>query len=249
MELASKGYATVLANTNEDPDLQRSMIASLVEHGVSGFIISPAYGDDDATYSLLKSSGIPSLQVFRSLMPCEDVPFLAPDYKRGGLLATRHLLEKGCKRIAFLGGLEGRSVTQERMSGYLTELNSHGVEPLILTGEATRSFGKQMVTTLREDHPDVDGLICFNDLVALGALAACTASGIKVGHDLLVVGFDDIEDCQDSYPALSSVSCDIPSFAKRTAEKMLAWINENTAPAPNERTGVELIVRTSSNVS
>lgn len=249
MELADKGFATVLANTDEDPGLQSQTISSLIEHGVSGFVISPAYGQEDETLAVLKAAGVPALQVLRSLAESQDrFPFIGPDYQLGGVLATQHLIDMGCKRIAFLGGLNGRPVTQERMSGYLSVLAKRGQEPLVLTGEATRRFGKTMVAKLAAEYPDVDGVICFNDLVGLGVLSACIESGVQVGHDLRVVGFDDIEDCQDSFPAMSSVSCHIPDFAKKTAEQILAWIAEGTPPPDQERTAVQLIRRASSGV-
>ena len=246
MELAKNGFATVLANSDEDPVLQRRMISSLAEHGVSGLIISPAYGEAEETLATLRAATTPTLQVFRSLNSgSERFPFLAPDYQHGGQIATEHLFEMGCRRIAFLGGLDGRPVTDERMSGYLSELKKRGLEPIVLTGEATRSFGKSMARKLTADHPDVDGLICFNDLVALGVLSACIEIGVDVGRDLRVVGFDDIEDCQDSYPSLSSVSCNIPDFAKSTAETISAWVNAGEPPPRSERSAVQLIKRAS----
>lgn len=247
MELARNGFATVLANTDEDPELQTRMISSLVEHGVSGFIISPSYGDETETLAVLKASTTPTLQVFRSLVASDPkFPFVVPDYLRGGRLATEHLLDMGCKNIAFLGGLEGRAVTQERMGGYMSVLSEKGMEPVVLTGQATRSFGKEMAAKLTADYPDVDGVICFNDLVALGVLSACPELGVKVGTDLRVVGFDDIEDCQDSYPPLTSVSCGIPSFAAVTAAQILAWIKDGKVPDMTTRSPVELIKRASS---
>jgi LacI family transcriptional regulator len=247
MELARNGFATVLANSDEDPALQSQMISSLVEHGVSGFIISPSYGDETQTVDLLSASNTPTLQVFRSLKADDpNFPFLAPDYLRGGRLATQHLLDMGCKRIAFLGGLEGRAVTEIRMSGYLSVLSENAMEPVVLTGQATRSFGKTMAAHLKTDYPDVDGVIGFNDLVALGVLAACPELGIVAGKDLRVVGFDDIEDCQDSYPPLSSISCNIPDFATTTAAQIVDWVKQGKVPHVSARSPVELIKRASS---
>ncbi len=247
MELARNGFATVLANTDEDPALQTRMISSLVEHGVSGFIISPSYGDETETVDVLRASTTPTLQVFRSLKDDDpNFPFLAPDYLRGGCLATQHLLDMGCQRIAFLGGLEGRAVTEERMSGYLSVLSDNAMEPIVLTGQATRSFGKSMAAHLKSDYPDVDGVIGFNDLVALGVLAACPELGIVAGQDLRVVGFDDIEDCQDSYPPLSSISCNIPDFATTTAAQIVDWVKQGKVPQVSARSPVELIKRASS---
>ncbi|WP_412551111.1 LacI family DNA-binding transcriptional regulator [Shimia sp. MIT910701] len=247
MELAKAGFATVLANTDEDPKLQGQMISSLVEHGVSGFIISPAYGDEAATLAVLDAANTPTLQVFRTLeREGGTFPLLAPDYLTGGRLAAEHLLEQGCKKIAFLGGLEGRPVTRERMAGYLSVLEEAGKDPLILTGQSTRAFGKSMAAQLRKDHPDADGIICFNDLVALGVLAACPDLGIKAGQDLRVVGFDDIEDGQDSYPPLTTVSSNIPDFAASTARQIVAWIKDGVAPPPEARSPVRLVIRASS---
>jgi LacI family transcriptional regulator len=247
MELAQAGFATVLANTDENPKLQGQMISSLVEHGVSGIIISPAYGDEAATLAVLDAANTPTLQVFRTLKRDGGTfPLLAPDYLTGARLAAEHLLEQGCRKIAFLGGLEGRPVTRERMAGYLSVLEERGLESLILTGQSTRAFGKAMAARLQAEHPEVDGVICFNDLVALGVLAACPDLGIKAGPELRVVGFDDIEDGQDSYPPLTTVSCNIPDFAASAARQIVAWIKDGVAPPPEARSPVRLVIRASS---
>lgn len=245
--LSDSGFATVLANTNEDPELQSRMVASLIEHGVSAFILSPTYGLEQATIDALDASGTPTLQVFRQLAGTEGrIPFVAPQYSHGGRLATEHLFDVGCQRVAFLGGLEGRPVTHERMKGYLETVIERGCEPVVLTGEATRSFGKRVLPTLRTKHPDVDGVLCFNDLVALGVLSICAEEGLAVGHDLRVVGFDDIEASRESFPPLSSISCDIPNFARETAHQILGWINEGIPPPQSRDSRVRLVVRRSS---
>ncbi|WP_424971052.1 LacI family DNA-binding transcriptional regulator [Dinoroseobacter sp. S76] len=247
MQLAEEGYATVIANTDENPALQIKMIASLVEHGVSGLILSPAYGQQAETLAALQAAGTPTIQVLRQLEgSCGSVPFIAPDFQHGSALATRHLIEAGCQRIAFLGGLEGRPVTQERMSGYLEVLAAHGREPVIFTGQATRAFGRAMAAELRDHHGEVDGVLCFNDLVALGLLAGCAEHGPRVGSDLRVIGIDDIEDCRDSFPALTSVSCNISELARTTARTALSWIKTGLAPAPVTRMPVALVRRASS---
>lgn len=247
MELANAGFATVLANTDENPKLQSQMISSLVEHGVAGFIISPAYGDEVSALSVLDAANTPTLQVFRTLeRDGGTFPLLAPDYLTGGRLAAEHLLEQGCKRIAFLGGLDGRPVTRERMAGYLSVLEGTKQEPLTLTGQSTRAFGKAMAAQLRAEHPDVDGVICFNDLVALGVLSACPELGLKAGQDLRVVGFDDIEDGQSSYPPLTTVSCNIPDFAASAARQIVTWIKDGAVPPPEARSPVRLVIRASS---
>ncbi|PFG65110.1 LacI family transcriptional regulator [Thioclava sp. ES.031] len=247
MALSSRGYAAVVANTDEDPQLQAQVVEAMIEHGVSAMILSPAYGDEALSFEALQRAGIPAMQVLRKVeMRTELFPFAAPDYPNGTRIATEHLLEQGAKRIAFVGGLEGRAVTQERMAGYLSAIEMAGLEPHVLTGSASRAFGRQAAHELADDHPEVDGAVCFNDQVALGMISGCAEIGRNVGRDLRIVGFDDIEEAAHSWPPLSSVRCDIDGFGKLVAETILAWLENDKVPAPEIRTPVSLAIRGSS---
>lgn len=247
MALAARGYAAVVANTDENPALQARVVGAMIEHGVAGLIVSPAYGEDDTTFAAIARAGVPTMQVLRKADPRTGLfPFAAPDYERGGRLATEHLVRSGATRIAFLGGLDGREVTRARMSGYCAVLARSEREPLFLPGRATRAFGRDAAARIATDHPEVDAVICFNDLVALGLLSGCAEIGRAVGPGFRIIGFDDIEDCALTFPTLSSVRCDIAGFGVMIAETVLRWLEQGTIPAPVTRTAVELVVRGSS---
>ena len=249
MALSARGYAAVVANTDEAPDVQAQVVSAMIEHGVSALVISPAYGGEAATFDAIARAGIPAMQVLRNVEPRTDLfPFAAPDYGEGSRLATEHLLDAGARRIAFVGGLAGRDVTRERMSGYERVIAEAGIEPLILTGRSTRAFGREAARRLAEDHPDVDAALCFNDLTALGLLAGCAQIGRAVGPDFRIVGFDDIEECAQVWPSLSSIHCDIAAFGERIAATMLNWLEDGSVPSPRTVTPVELFVRESSRV-
>jgi LacI family transcriptional regulator len=218
MALSERGYATVLANTDETPTLQAQVTAAMIEHGASALILSPAYGEEDATFGALSRAGIPAMQVLRQVVPTDRFPFAAPDYESGGRLAALHLLARGARKIAFVGGLEGRSVTQRRMSGYLAVLVEAGLPPLVLPGRPGRAFGLH---------------------------SGCAEIGRRVGQDLMIIGFDDIEDCAQVWPALTSVSCGIARFGQTCAQTVLAWLEDGTAPPLETRSPVALICRAS----
>jgi LacI family transcriptional regulator len=246
MAISAAGYATVLANTDEDPALQARTVAAMIEHGVSGFIISPAYGDPDATFAPLERAGLPALQVLRKVSPRTDLfPFAAPDYAAGGRLATEHLIAAGARRIAFAGGIEGRAVTAERQSGYLAVLAGHGIAPLVLPGRPTRGFGRDCAARLVQGG-DCDAAVCFNDLVALGVGSGLASLGRMAGDDVLLAGFDDIEEAAHSHPPLTSVHCDIAGFGQDMATTLRTWLADGIRPAPETRTPVRLVVRASS---
>ena len=194
-----------------------------------------------------KRSGIPTLQVLRRVdgSAC-PFPFASPDYQEGSRVATEHLLQGGARRIAFAGGLPDRPVTIQRMQGYRDALSAAGLPELILTGRSTRQFGRDLAQRLARDHAEVDAVVCFNDLVALGLLTGCQQIGRQVGADgLRIMGFDDIEECAHAWPPLSSVRCDIASFGEQVAKVILTWIGEGAAPEAEWLSPVSLAIRAS----
>lgn len=244
MALSDRGYAVVIANTDEDPEVQAQTVGTMIEHGVSAFIISPAYGDVSATFDAILRAQVPTMQVLRRVDPRTGAfPFAGPDYLNGSRIATRHLLDRGARSVAFVGGLEGRAVTQERMAGYFEVLAAEGIAPLVLSGKSSRAFGREMALVLARDHPGCDAVLCFNDLVALGMLVGCNAVGRAVGTAFRVVGFDDIEDAAQAYPTLTTVRCDVAGFGRSIAATIVDWLEGGVVPAPDVRSGVELIVR------
>lgn len=245
MALSARGYAAVVANTDESPELQDQVVNSMIEHGVSALILCPAYGDTRATFDAIARAGIPAMQMLRRVDDRLDLfPFTAPDYVAGTRAATQHLIDQGARRVAFVGGLEGRAVTEERMAGYRQVLEENRLEPLVFTGRATRQFGRETAQNLASE---IDAALCFNDLVALGMVSGFRETGQKPGQAVpRIVGFDDIEDAAQTYPALSSVHCDIAGIGHQAAQTVLTWVEEGKAPAPETRTPVRLVVRASS---
>lgn len=247
MALFQRGYATVISNSAEDAEMQAQIVQSMIEHGVSALVISPAYGDVTATFEQIARAGVPTLQVLRMVSwRTEQVPFSSFDYADGSLQAARHLIETGARRVAFVGGLPGRPITAERMSGYLAEMERIGAQPIVLPGRPSRRAGAELGQQLMAQHPDVDAVVCFNDLVALGLMASVISAGRQPGRDIRIVGFDDIEEAAQVWPPLSSVSCDIRSFGETTARVLLDWLTNGRQPQPMHREPVKLIVRGSS---
>jgi LacI family transcriptional regulator len=247
MALSERGYATVIANTDENPQLQAQVVGSMIEHGVSALVISPTYGSEDLTFGPLAKAGIPALQVLRRVDPRADLfPFSSFAYQNGGGAATRHLIERGARRIAFVGGLAERPITQERLSGYLEAMTEAGLNPFTLYGRQTRAFGHETALALTRNHPEIEAALCYNDLVALGMMSGFARAGRAVGRNFRLVGFDDIEECAEAWPPLSSVRCDIASFGRASATTVLDWLENDRRPMAESRAHVSLVVRESS---
>lgn len=247
MSFARQGYSTVIANTDEDPDIQARVIDSMIEHGVSAFVVSPTYGGEDRPFDRIERAGIPTMQVLRQVDERTDLfPFASHDYAAGGRLAGEHLIGLGSKNIAFVGGIQDRPITLERMIGYDEAMKANGLVPTVFYGRPSRAFGRDIALHLAERHRDIEAAICFSDLVALGMLSGFAEAGIRAGRDFKIVGFDDIEESSIAYPRLSSVRCDSAAFGRNAAEAMLAWITEGKRPPDRKRYDVELVTRQSS---
>lgn len=244
MAFSARGFATVIANTGEDPQLQAQVVGSMIEHGVSALLISPTYGAEEASFGPLARAGLPVIQVLRKVADTARFPLASLDYARGGRLAARHLVETGARRIAFVGGLADRPITRERMEGYLATMAEAGLPAFTLPGRPSRAFGREAAAALIE--AGADAAMCFNDLTALGLMSGFAERGRTVGQDFRLVGFDDIEECAQSFPQLTSVRCHIDRFGREVAATLLDWLETGTRPPPETRAPVELIARASS---
>jgi LacI family transcriptional regulator len=244
MTLSARGYAVVLANTGEDAATQDQVVASMIEHGVAGMILSPAFGDVGPTLKRIAKAGQPAMQVLRQVAPEGELPFMAPDYRAGGRAAAEHVLSRGVTRVGFVGGVPARSVTRERREGALEVFKAAGITPQVFDAPPTRAVGYDLAREL-DATPDT-ALLCFNDLVALGLSAGLSARGLRAGRDVCVVGFDDIEEAGLADPPLSSVGTQIARFGESVAGTLLDWLECATEPPSVTRTEVALIARESS---
>ena len=91
-----------------------------------------------------------------------------------------------------------------------------------------------------------DGVFCFNDLLALGAMRAAWERGLRIPEQVAFVGFDDVEDGRYAMPSLTSVAPDKATIARRAVEMLTERIAGHTGPGRRERAGFELVVRESS---
>jgi len=136
------------------------------------------------------------------------------DNRAAARTATEHLLSVGCRRIAFVGRRDSRpsDAADRRHAGYLEALEAAGVvtDPA-LTAQVdafTSDEGERVVAQIMTSVSGIDGIVCSNDSVALGALAALHGAGRRVPEDVAVIGIDDIRAARFAVPALSTIAPD-----------------------------------------
>ncbi len=246
-EAASAGYLSVIANTQDDRDTQRSVIETMIGQGVAGLIISSATGSQEADFDVIRENGIPFVLCVRDF-PGYAADFIGFDNFQAGVMAGEHILDRGCRRIAFMGGLVGNTNRIRRCEGVKYAMQRRDPDLTLvrdLSGPATRQFGQDAALDLLAQDPDTSAIVCFNDYVAIGAYAALYKMGRKVGRDVAVIGFDNLPESAAWNPPLTTVELFPRAIGSRAAEALIERIRDNQRPPERIYLAPKLIVRES----
>jgi len=204
------GYTLVLCNTDDEPRRQSVYLQVLAERRIDGLIVvSTGAGDDDSLVTQLHGLRIPTVLVDREIAdPACDLVETA--HMQGGLLAVRHQLSLGHKRIACIGGPVGVMPSEQRIEGWRMALAEAGTAPnadaLLWRGGFTSQGGYEAMHAILRTEEAPSAVFVCNDLMAIGALRAAHESGVRVPDELSIVGFDDIELSAYTSPPLTTVA-------------------------------------------
>ncbi|MFM5903616.1 MAG: LacI family DNA-binding transcriptional regulator [Microbacteriaceae bacterium] len=199
----------------------------------------------DALVRKLAKQGLP-IVITGSPHTDADLIFVDTDNFGGGYAATKHLINRGCKKVAVITGDIETTAGHQRLDGYNQVYREFGRVPsksLVKHGDYSFESGQAQMRQLLADNPDVDGVFACNDLMALGAIAVIEESGRSVPNDVAVIGFDDSIMARTSRPALSSVRQDIAALGEAAAQLMIAQLNGEAAES--RIMPVELVLRES----
>lgn len=171
------------------------------------------------------------------------------DNYEGAVMATRHLIDTGCRDIAHISGPEQNFEAQERKRGYADAMRAGlpGAALRIIEGEFTEESGYAGAQSLLAGGALPDGLFAGNDMMALGALLALKEAGKRVPDDVAVVGFDDIPIARFTSPPLTTLRVGVFEMGRQGLEMLVAAFDENDANVPKSVViSPELVVRESS---
>ncbi|MGD2128338.1 MAG: LacI family DNA-binding transcriptional regulator [Lysobacterales bacterium] len=163
----------------------------------------------------------------------------------GGEMATRHLIELGRKRIAFLGeASEDCPEFEQRYRGYQKALRAAGIQPqekLHYDADNQETSGFEAMSRLLDNTEPFDAVFAASDLIALGAMKRLRKAGISVPDDVSVVGFDDIPAATYASPSLTTVRQDTRLAARILVESVLDMIDSR--PVESRLLPMSLAVR------
>ncbi len=204
---------------------------------------------DDTYLGDFVEAGYPFVLV-NSYLPGVSLPCVLSDMTQAGLLATRHLLELGHRRIAHVAGSPNTTTARDRGRGYRKALKEAGVEydsALEICDSYAREDARAAVKALLARDPSVTALFAANDMMALGAIEAARECGRRVPEDISVVGGDSVDLSQFTSPPLTSIDLAVFDVARESVRLLFDLIQRKT-PSRGSKVVLEprLVVRSSS---
>lgn len=196
----------------------------------------------------LKSRAIPFVIIDPAGDPAADVPSVGSANWTGGLMATRHLIELGHKRIAAITGRDDMMCSFARVDGYRSAMSSAGLtvdETLVRFGDFRVDGGRAIALELlsRPDRPTA--IFAGSDLQALGVIEAARTLGLRVPTDLSIVGYDDLALAQWSSPALTTIHQPLTAMAEEAARLVVRMSDAPLDTIPRMDLATRLVVRES----
>ena len=246
--LAASRRQVLLGYTNYAGEEEERIIESLLVRRPEAMVVTGGDHTERAR-RLLSQAGIPIVEMW-------DIPADPIDSAVGfsnhaaGAMTTRHLLERGYRNIAFIGGTAAQDARgAERRRGYEDAARMAGVMPRVLDfGQPpiTIRQGAGALAALLDHWPDTDAVICVSDLLAFGLVMECTRRGIAVPQQLAVAGFGNYDLAECVVPGLTTIDVGARAIGMQAADVVLAAIEGGKQPGGRVvNSALELMVRQS----
>lgn len=240
-----RGYELLIGSTNYDSELQHCL-RRMIERNVDGVAVM-TFGVEDPVLDELSHRNIPMVfvDVSEETFP-QDA--LIVDYGQGMRQAVQHLVALGHRQIGFLSGPLNEHSALLRRQAFLASMRESGCdarEDFILEGNHQLEGGMRGMSTLLSLPSPPTAVLCSNDMTAIGALRTLQQRGLRVPHDMSLVGFDDIHLAEFVNPPLTTVRMSQTEIAEAAISSLLARI-ENTSvdrPPKTQPISTSLVLR------
>ncbi len=222
------GYTVLLCTSSAEPSREMAAVETLRSMRVDAVIVTSSRVG--ALYvEHLERIGAPIVLINNhNKRRGRYVHSVSMDNRHGGYLATTHLTQLGHRRIAYIARPSDYSSNLERQEGYRQALEEAGIpfDPaLVVAGTGRVESGERAMEALLAMRELPTAVFCYNDMMAIGLLRAARRAGVRIPHDLSVVGFDDITVASYVCPPLTTVAQPKAEMGHRAMEMVLTLLD------------------------
>jgi LacI family gluconate utilization system Gnt-I transcriptional repressor len=244
--LLPAGFQTLIGVTHYDPVEEEQLLHSYMAHRPAGLLVT-GFDRTESARQLIAASGVPCVHLMETTH-AHGVHCVGFSQAEAGHAITEHLLQRGRKRIAFVGAQLDPRVMQ-RAEGYRRCLRGAGLyDPKLEVLNPERSsmaLGGQLFEELLRSRPDTDAIFFCNDDIAQGGLLAALRLGVKVPEQVAVAGFNDLAGSDQMLPPLTTVHTPRSEIGEHAAQMLLRLMRKETLPSSSLDLGYRLVVRDS----
>jgi len=237
----------VLCPTYHEHDREVTLLERLMQGTTDGaLLVLPEESGEEL--AALGEHGYPFVVVDPHVSPGEHVATVSAANSSGATEAVKHLLALGHRRIAVVTGPRGWIATEERLRGYHAALAATGVMPsaeLEIQGDFQMDGGHRALARLLDLDEPPTAIFAFNDMLAIGAIQAARARGLRIPDDLSIVGFDDTVEASVVSPALTTVRQPLAEMGRMGVALLVRLMAHQRIDAPQIELKTQLIVRDS----
>jgi LacI family transcriptional regulator len=233
--LRPQGYTVLLSNSSGDAEAERQVADLLLTCSqVVGLMIASAQEAENVSlFRRIERHKLPYVLIDRNF-PGLDANFVGTNDEEIGAAATEHLISRGCRHIAHIRGSEN-STGLGRWKGYAEVLARRGLRSspgYVVDAGSTDESGYEAMERLLSVNPRLDGVVCFNDAVAVGAIKRILEAGLEVPYDIEVVGAGNLHYSDILRVPLSTIDLNSALAGERAAELLLRSFSGGEDHAP-----------------
>jgi LacI family transcriptional regulator len=228
-ETTDKGYDLLISTAPPGSEKEKTIYQQWVQgRKVDGLVLNRIF-ENDWRIQYLKSQQMP----FSSLEndgSCESGLCVVVDSVNGMIQLVDHVVQRGFRRLAFIGGSHGLHIHNGRLTGFQKGLERYNLSlspEFLMEGDMTSVGGYHAARRLLSNPDPPDAVLCINDETAFGALRAVSETGRVVGKDVAVAGFDGVRDARYSNPPLTTLDQPVYEIARMLVRMLVEEINAN----------------------
>lgn len=240
----ARGHGVLVGNTSGSAERAAALARNLLTGAVDGLILLMGRIPD----SLSDLAARERVVAISEKVPDLDVPTVSINNAAAAHEATAHLVGLGHRRIAHIAGRAGSNVATQRIVGYRSALAAAGLpvrDEMIVAGDFSVASGEAAMGRLLDLDSPPSAVFCAGDEMAVGAINAAIARGLRVPGDLSVVGFDDLPIASAFNPRLTTIHQPRREMGRAAAELLIDHIEDKSRPAPSRQLPHRLVVRAS----
>ncbi len=234
--IGKRGYSTIISSSEEDPELEAREIQQLTGRRLDALVIASC-GTDIQPFQRLEHHNVPYVLIDRELAGL-SANFVGINDEAAGRIATEHLIDQGCRRIAHIRGRENSTGTQ-RFEGYRHALQRRGLpysDSLVVARPKvdvnSERMGAEAMRRLLKQRPIPDGVFAYNDPLAIGVIEAILEAGLRIPEDIAVIGCGNLHYDSALRVPLSSIDQNSHGIGERTADILLGILESKIRPLP-----------------